>query len=33
VKRLMYLQIPSPHDALSVAATAATDVPRAGRVA
>ena len=33
LKRLMYLQIPSPHDALSAANSAAPDVPRAGRVA
>jgi glycosyltransferase involved in cell wall biosynthesis len=33
VKRLMYLQIASPQDALAAAAVAATDVPRTGRVA
>jgi glycosyltransferase involved in cell wall biosynthesis len=33
VKRLMYLQIQSPHDALAMPAAASTDVPRTGRVA
>jgi glycosyltransferase involved in cell wall biosynthesis len=33
VKRLMYLQIQSPHDALAMPAAATTDVPRTGRVA